>query len=67
MLDKPAPGITSKKYIDVLRERRSDTFLFGKRFFLGEFKYFLLTFAGTTLGTIAVIVFATIAVDSSDP
>jgi hypothetical protein len=67
MLDKPAPGIISKKYIDVLRKRRSDTFLFGKRLFLGEFKYFLLTLTGTTLGTIAVIVFAAIAVDLPDP
>lgn len=66
MLDKPPP-VTSKKYIDLLRERRRVTFVCGKRFFLGEFRYFLLTLVGTVAGTAAAAVFATIAVASTDP
>ena len=58
--------IPTKKYLDVLKEQQKVTFVLGKRFFLGEFRYFVVTLLATFFVTILIIIFSTIPVSLKD-
>jgi len=54
------PNAQQKTFREVIQEDSNTKLVFGKRFFVGELHYLVLTFLGTLLGCVITIVFISV-------
>jgi hypothetical protein len=54
------PNVIQKTFREVIQEDSHTKLVFGKRFFVGELHYLILTFLGTLLGCVIVMVFISV-------
>jgi len=58
-----ADDIQSKPYHDFVRENQPDKIFLGKKFFTGEFRYFVATVSATNISVLLLLVFSAIVVN----